>query len=38
MNVNQSQSPTPFPGDCLPPEGEYESREALFEAINAWAA
>jgi hypothetical protein len=38
MNVNQSQSPTPFPDDCLPPEGEYESREALFEAINAWAA
>ncbi|KAF4336982.1 transposase [Fusarium beomiforme] len=38
MNVNQSQSPTPFPDDCLPPEGEYESREALFEAINTWAA
>src|SRR6478735_10516566 len=38
MNVNQSQSPTPFPDDFLPPEGEYESREALFEAINAWAA
>jgi hypothetical protein len=38
MTINQSQSPTPFPDDCLPPEGEYESREALFEAINAWAA
>ncbi|KAJ0130299.1 hypothetical protein HZ326_26595 [Fusarium oxysporum f. sp. albedinis] len=38
MNVNQCQSPTPFPDDCLPPEGEYETREALFEAINAWAA
>ena len=27
-----------FPADCLPPEGEYESRDALFAAINAWAA
>ncbi|KAI8710713.1 hypothetical protein NCS52_01552300 [Fusarium sp. LHS14.1] len=38
MSFNQSQSPTTFPVDYLPPEGEYESREALFEAINAWAA
>jgi len=38
MNVNQSQSLTPFPDDYLPPESEYESREAIFEAINAWAA
>lgn len=27
-----------FPADCLPPEGEFESRDALFAAINAWAA
>ena len=26
-----------FPEDCLPPEGEYDSREALHAAINAWA-
>ncbi|KAJ2975527.1 hypothetical protein NQ176_g5473 [Zarea fungicola] len=28
----------PFPDDCLPPEDEYSSREALYAAINAWAA
>ena len=28
----------PFPGDCLPPEQEYQSREDLFDAINDWAA
>ncbi|KAK4076870.1 hypothetical protein Purlil1_12552 [Purpureocillium lilacinum] len=27
-----------FPADCLPPEGKFESRDALFAAINAWAA
>lgn len=27
-----------FPDDCLPPERNYESRDALFAAINAWAA
>ncbi len=27
-----------FPADCLLPEGEYTSREALFKAINEWAA
>jgi hypothetical protein len=27
-----------FPDDCLPPERDYESRDALFAAINAWAA
>lgn len=27
-----------FPDDCMPPERDYDSREALFEAINAWAA
>ena len=27
-----------FPDDCLPPEYIYESREALFAAINTWAA
>ncbi|KAJ0128476.1 hypothetical protein HZ326_28426 [Fusarium oxysporum f. sp. albedinis] len=38
MDTDQTQSSAPFPSDCLPPEGEFESREALFEAINAWAA
>ncbi|KAK6850482.1 hypothetical protein PG987_000116 [Apiospora arundinis] len=37
MNLAQNQF-TVFPSDCLPPEGEYESRDALFKAINAWAA
>ena len=27
-----------FSDDCLPPEAEYESRNALVAAINAWAA
>jgi hypothetical protein len=27
-----------FPDDCLPPEAEYESRDSLYAAINAWAA
>ncbi|EED17401.1 Mutator-like element transposase, putative [Talaromyces stipitatus ATCC 10500] len=27
-----------FPDDCLPPESIYDSREALFESINTWAA
>jgi len=27
-----------FPDDCLPPEGVYESRHALFRSINTWAA
>src|SRR5689334_23762817 len=27
-----------FPDDCLPPECNYTSRDALFKAINAWAA
>ena len=26
-----------FADDCLPPEGHFESRKALFESINAWA-
>lgn len=26
-----------FPPDCLPPEGNYLSQEALLEAINKWA-
>ena len=28
---------TSFADDCLPPENIYDSRNALFEAINAWA-
>jgi hypothetical protein len=31
------KSQASFPYDCLPPEGEYESRDALLTAINAWA-
>lgn len=27
-----------FPNDCLPPEGEHRSRDALYATINAWAA
>ena len=26
-----------FPGDALPPEAFYESRESLFASINSWA-
>ena len=26
-----------FPDDCLPPEGFYGSRDALYTAINQWA-
>lgn len=26
-----------FPDDCLPPEGDYDTRDALLAAINAWA-
>jgi hypothetical protein len=29
---------TSFPDDCVPPEGDYESRDALVKSINAWAA
>ena len=28
---------TSFTDDCLPPEGIYDSRKILFEAINLWA-
>ena len=27
-----------FPNDCLPPEGQYDLRANVFEAINKWAA
>jgi len=27
-----------FSGDCLPPEQDYDSRDALFKAINEWGA
>ncbi|KAM4060209.1 hypothetical protein HRG_014195 [Hirsutella rhossiliensis] len=29
---------TEFPDDCLPPEGQFDSRESLLASINAWAA
>ncbi len=38
MNSSFANRLLVFPDDCLPPEGEYESRDALFQAINAWAA
>jgi hypothetical protein len=38
MYSTQTQNATSFADDCLPPEIEYESREALFQAINSWAA
>lgn len=31
---NQEQ----FPADCLPPEREYDSRDAVRKALNDWAA
>ena len=37
MDAIQNRS-TAFSDDCLPPEGEYESRDAVFKAINTWAA
>ncbi|PNP59906.1 hypothetical protein FNYG_14768 [Fusarium nygamai] len=27
-----------FPDDCLPSERDYTSRDAVFKAINSWAA
>lgn len=38
MDSTQRRLPASFANDCLPPEGEYESRDALFQAINTWAA
>jgi len=32
-----AESLASFSDDSLPSEGEYESRDILFEAINAWA-
>ena len=29
---------TSFPDDCLPPEREYDSQDALYKAINLWAS
>ena len=36
--MDQIEGAALFPDDCLPPECNYESRDALFKAINAWAA
>ena len=38
MDAALIQTRYSFSDDCIPPEVEYESREALFKAINAWAA
>ena len=32
------QDSSRFSSDCLPPEGDYYSREALYAAIKDWAA
>uniref|UniRef100_A0A8H7K5T0 MULE transposase domain-containing protein n=1 Tax=Bionectria ochroleuca TaxID=29856 RepID=A0A8H7K5T0_BIOOC len=36
--MDQARTTSQFPDDCLPPERDYGSREALHTAINAWAA
>ena len=38
MNEPPVEELNSFPDDCLPLEDSYESREALFAAIYAWAA
>jgi hypothetical protein len=38
MDANSVEGIASFPDDCLPPEGDYESRDALIKSINAWAA
>ena len=38
MDLTLGRQPALFPDDCLPPEGEYESRDALIKAINIWAS
>ena len=37
-NNNNAMATATFPDDCLPPEAVYESQDALFRSINAWAA
>jgi hypothetical protein len=37
MSLPSAEAVTSFPDDCLPPERDYESRDALFASINAWA-
>ncbi|KAM5528545.1 hypothetical protein FOXYSP1_19026 [Fusarium oxysporum f. sp. phaseoli] len=37
MTQPSIEAVTSFPEDCLPPERDYESRDALFQAINTWA-
>ena len=36
-HCNASTTMATFADDCLPPEGHFESRQALFESINSWA-
>ena len=38
MDLPPTDNHAVFPTDVLPPEAVYESRDALFKAINAWAA
>ncbi|KAL2019069.1 hypothetical protein VTK56DRAFT_10100 [Thermocarpiscus australiensis] len=38
MSLALAEAVTSFPNDCLPPEGDYKSKDALFASINAWAA
>ena len=36
--MDRMQASRQFPDDCVPPEAEYNSRDDLYTAINAWAA
>jgi len=37
MSQPSIKTATSFPDDCLPPEQDYESKDALIASINAWA-
>lgn len=38
MSLLSAEAVASFADDCLPPERDYGSRDALFASINAWAA
>jgi hypothetical protein len=38
MSLLSAEAVASFADDCLPPERDYESRDALFASINEWAA
>ena len=37
MSQPSIEAVTSFPDDCLPPEHDYETKDALSTSINAWA-